>query len=50
MKVILVENAAKLKILYSVDCSFLKTVVMMNPTSEKLPEKEGVKGSGLKFL
>ena len=36
MKLILVENLAKLKILYSVEVPFLKTVVLMNSGDEKV--------------
>ena len=44
MEVILVEDLKKLNILFSFDSPHLKTVVLMNQTSEKLPEKKGVKG------
>jgi len=44
MKLILVENLAKLNILYSVELpASLTTVVLIQKTEEKLPEKEGVK-------
>ena len=43
MKVVLVENSTKLETLFSIDCPTLKTVVIIDQTDEKLPEKEGVK-------
>jgi len=43
MEVILVEDLKKLNILFSFDSPRLKTVVLMNETSEKIPEKEGIK-------
>ena len=43
MKVILVENSTKLEAIFSFDCPTLKTIVIMDETDEKLPEKEGVK-------
>ena len=47
MEVILVEDLKKLNIILSFDSPHLKTVVLMNETSEKIPEKEGIKGLGL---
>ena len=43
MKLILVENLAKLNILYSVEVPFLKTVVLIDPKGGDIPQKEGVK-------
>ena len=43
MKLILVENLAKLNILYSVEVPFLKTVVLIDPTGGDIPQKEGVR-------
>ena len=44
MKLIIVENLQKLKMLFNVDCSSVKTVVLMNSKpDEEIPTKEGIK-------
>ena len=44
MKLIIVENLQKLKMLFNVDCASVKTVVLMNSKpDEEIPTKEGVK-------
>ena len=43
MKLIIVENLQKLKMLFNVDCSTVKQVVLMNSKpDEEIPTKEGV--------
>ena len=44
MKLIIVENLQKLKMLFNVDCPSVKTVVLMNSKpDDEIPTKEGVK-------
>jgi len=44
MKLIVVENLQKLKLLFNVDCQSVKTVVLMrSQASDEIPTKEGVK-------
>ena len=43
MKLIIVENLQKLKMLFNVDCPSVKTVVLMNSKpDDEIPTKEGV--------
>ena len=42
MKLIIVEDVAKLKMLYSVDTKHIKTVVLLKATSQDLPLKDGI--------
>ena len=44
MKLIIVENLQKLKMLFNVDCPNVKTVVLMNSKpDDEIPTKAGVK-------
>ena len=43
MKLIIVENLQKLKMLFNVDCPSVKTVVLMNSKpDDEIPTKEGI--------